>query len=194
MGLLDDLGKKFSDAGQKTLQKTKEISETARINASIAEEEKKLNNTYCQIGKQYVSMYGDNCAEEFSVMVSAVAECEDKIRDYRKQIQDIKGVQRCEKCGAEMERGVAFCSSCGAEMPKLLEPDNMDDYVKCDNCGTTVRKEMRFCTSCGKPMIQNPVPVSTPPLMQGGEEKSCPNCGVKLIGDSIFCSSCGTKL
>lgn len=195
MGFLDDLGKKVSDAGQKTLQKTKEISDIARINSLIAEEEKKINSTYYQIGKLYVSTHSNDCVEEVSGMVSAVIESEQKITDYRRQIQGIKGVQHCEKCGADVERGVAFCSSCGAPMPKVLAADNIDDYVKCDNCGTAVKKEMRFCTSCGKPMPQASSDTSeTSVLQRDKEKKTCPKCGAELADDSVFCSECGTKI
>lgn len=195
MGLLDGIGKKVSDAGQKTLQKTKEMSDTARINGLIAEEEKKLDHTYYQIGKLYVSLYGKNCIEEFSGMVCAVEESEQKIKEYQKQIQNIKGIQRCEKCGAEIAKGVLFCSACGTPVPRVPEADNMEDYMKCENCGALVNKEMRFCTACGTPVVKNSIDVSTEQQEnREAEEKLCPNCGARLAEDSIFCMECGNKL
>lgn len=195
MGLLDGIGKKVSDAGQKTLQKTREISDTARVNALITEEEKKLDHIYYQIGKLYVSLYGNNCIEEFSGMVCAVEESEQKIREYQKQIQNIKGIQRCEKCGAEITKGVLFCSACGTPVPRLPEMNNMDDYMKCEKCGALINKEMRFCTACGAPVVKNLIDVSTEQQEKGEtDEKICPNCGARLAGDSIFCMDCGTKL
>ena len=35
MGFFDDLGKKVTDAGQKTMQKAQEMSEVARINSCL---------------------------------------------------------------------------------------------------------------------------------------------------------------
>lgn len=195
MGLLDGIGKKVSDAGQKTLLKTKEISGTARINGLIAEEERKLDHTYYQIGKLYVSLYGKNCIEEFSGMVSAVEESEQKIREYQKQIQNIKGIQRCEKCGAEITKGVLFCSACGTPVPRVPEADNTDDYIKCGQCGALINKEMRFCTACGTPVVKNLINVSAEQQERSEtDEKICPNCGVKLADNAIFCMECGTKL
>lgn len=201
MGFLDDLGKRVTDAGQKTMQKTKEISDIARINSLITQEENKINNTYYQIGKLYVSIHGNDCEDEFTGMISTVAELEQKVQEYRKQIQDIKGIQHCEKCGAEVPRGVAFCSSCGAPMPKIQAQENLEDYVKCQSCGMMVKKGMRFCTSCGKPMMQPEIPkVASPDGLEGmmpvktQQEKICPSCGVKVTGDSLFCAECGTKL
>lgn len=199
MGFLDNISKKVTDAGQKTLQKTKEMTDTAKIHSLINEEERKLNNLYYQIGKLYVSKFGDNCDSEFVSFVNSVYESENKIKSYNKQIQEIKGIQRCEKCGAEVSRGASFCSSCGAEMPKVVTED--DNYVRCEFCGAAIKKEMRFCTSCGKPMSQPLVKdesakaedVNTT-IVDDLPDNICPHCGAVLTDDSVFCAECGTKL
>lgn len=200
MGFLDDISKRITDAGQKTLKKTKEISDTAKIHLLVDEEEKKLNNFYYQIGKLYVSKFGDDCDSEFVSFVNHVYESEKKIKNYKKQIQDIKGIQRCENCGAEVPQGVPFCSSCGFAMPKVQVTSD-DNYVRCEFCGTAVKKEMRFCTSCGKPMSKPPInkesanveDVNTT-IVDDLPNKICPNCGVVLTDDAAFCAECGTKL
>lgn len=91
MGFFDDLGKKVTDAGQKTMQKAQEMSEVARINSLISQNESKINNVYYQIGKLFVSIYGNDCREEFAGMVATVAELEQQNATYKKQIQDVKG-------------------------------------------------------------------------------------------------------
>lgn len=195
MAFFDNLGKKASEATAKAMQKAQEVSEISRINSLISEEEKKINATYYQIGKLYVSVHGADGEEDFSGMVAAVLEGEQKINDYRKQIQNIKGVQRCEKCGAEVARGVAFCSSCGAPMPKAENP-LPDDVIRCESCGTMVKRGMRFCTSCGKPMVL-PTTQDTPSLSASEEsctKKICPSCGAEAEGDIAFCTECGAKL
>lgn len=198
MAFFDNLSKKVSEAGQKTIQKTKELADTSRLNAMISDEEKTINSTYFHIGKLYVSIHKDNCEEEFQNMIQTIAEAEAKIRDYKKQIQDIKGVQRCEKCGAEVPSGAAFCSSCGATMPKV-QATAPDDTVRCESCGAFVRKGMRFCTACGKP-LETAYSVETTPtakeesLADDVQETMCPSCGAKIAGDTAFCTECGAKL
>lgn len=193
MALFDNIGKKASEAGQNVLQKAKEMSDISRLNAMISGEEKTINNTYYQIGKLYVTIHKDNPEPDFSGMISSIAEAETRVKDYKRQIQDIKGVQRCEKCGAEVSKGAAFCSSCGATMPKV-ESAIPDGYVTCENCGAAVKKDMRFCTSCGKPMeIAAPIDV-VPAIEAEVIERECPNCGAKLKGDVAFCTECGTRL
>lgn len=196
MAFFDKLSKTVTEASQKTIAKTKELADTSRLNSMISEEEKVITNQYFQIGKLYVSIHKDDFEDDFAGMIGAIAEAEAKIRDYKKQIQDIKGVQRCEKCGAEVPNGAAFCSACGATMPKVQAPVSTD-YIKCENCGTEVKKGMRFCTSCGKPMeavkATSDMPVTEQTVIIE-QEKVCPNCGAKVEEGLAFCTECGAKL
>ena len=197
MAFFDNFGMKASEATAKAVQKAQELSEITRINSLISEEERKVDTAYFQIGKLYVATYGSNAEEPFSGMINSVLEGESKITNYKKQIQDIKGVQRCPNCGAEVAKGVAFCSACGAGMPKV-EIALPEDSVRCEGCGAIVKKGMRFCTSCGKPMPQ-PAPkeeVETTSAQEPGQvqERRCPNCGAAVESDVDFCTECGTKL
>lgn len=195
MAFWDNLSQKASETTAKAMQKAKEMSDIARLNSMISEEETKINNTYYQVGKLYVAMHTHDYEEEFAGMVASLAEAEEKIKSYRQQIQDIKGVVRCPQCGAEVQSGVAFCSSCGAPMPKV-QPVNTDDLVRCEGCGAMVKKGVRFCTSCGKPMVQMTAsePTSTPAAESEPQDKVCPNCGAKIEAGVAFCTECGTKL
>lgn len=198
MALFDNFGKRATEAGQSALQKAKELSEISRLNGMISDEEKTINNIYYQLGKLYATIHKDDPEPDFSGMISSVAETEVRIKEYKKQIQDIRGVQRCGNCGAEVPRGAAYCSSCGAVMPKM-ESAVPSDYIKCGNCGAIVKKGMHFCSSCGKPMETTP-PVSTMSTVESSlvetevVERVCPNCGTKLDDDSAFCTECGTRL
>ncbi len=195
MAFWNNLSQKASETTAKAMQKAKEMSDIARLNSMISEEETKINNTYYQVGKLYVTMHPHDHEEEFAGMVASLAEAEEKIKSYRQQIQDIKGVVRCPQCGAEVQSGVAFCSSCGAPMPKV-QPVNTDDLVCCEGCGAMVKKGVRFCTSCGKPMVQMTAsePTSASVTESKSQDKVCPNCGAKNEADVAFCTECGTKL
>lgn len=128
----DDLGRKISQAGQSAVQKTKEMTDIVKLNSSIAEEEKKIRNSYVEIGKLYVSLHGENHEPDFDKLIADIQEAEEKISDYRYQIGNIKGIVKCKKCGADVPANSAYCNSCGAPMPvsetsdapvKEVEPD-----------------------------------------------------------------------
>lgn len=195
MALWNNLGNKVSDAAEKTAQQVKALAETSRLNGLISDEENNIRSNYYQIGKLYVGIHQNDCEGEFEDMIASIAESERKIRQYRMQIQDVKGIVRCEKCGAEIAKGVAFCSSCGAPIPKT-EKLPSDDSVRCENCGAMVKRGARFCTSCGKPMAA-PVIVGASPtetLKEQNSERICPGCGAKMEEDTAFCTECGAKL
>ena len=206
MAFFDEVGKKISQAGQTAVQKTKDITDLARLNGNISEEEKKINNSYTQIGKLYYAMHQNDCEEDFKGFITAIRESENKIVEYRQQIQDIKGIVRCEKCGAESPNTATFCSSCGATLPKQTVTEN-EDAVLCSRCGKMVAKDARFCTSCGNPMsvvapetkqeskaeetITETEPVKEEPAQS--TERKCSNCGAVGSDDALFCTECGTK-
>lgn len=189
MAFFDKIGKTVTEVSQKTIAKTKELADTSRLNTMISEEERIITNQYFQIGKLYVSIHRNDYEEDFSGMINAIAEAEEKIINYKKQVQEIRGIQRCENCGAEVPNGAAFCSSCGAVMPKIQAPVSTD-CIKCENCGAAVKKGMRFCTSCGKPMAPIVKAIPTEEI----QERFCPNCGSKLDPGVVFCTECGMKL
>ena len=115
MAFFDNIGRKVSEAGQKMIQKTGEMSDTSRLNAQINDEEKKINAAYLQIGKLYASLHRDAPEPEFASLVQSVGDSEETIRACREQIQRIKGVRSCPKCGAENASN--FCGTCGEKKP-----------------------------------------------------------------------------
>ncbi len=186
MAFLDDLGKKISQAGQTAVQKTKDITDLARLSGLVSDEEKKINGYYLQVGKLYVAKHSSDYESDFADIIAAIKESESKISDYRQQIQNIKGVVRCPSCGGEVAASAAFCSSCGATV-KAAAPA---DTVNCPSCGAAVKKGTKFCTACGKPM-EAAVPAAEVPQPV---ERKCPSCNASVNEDSVFCTECGTKL
>lgn len=196
MAFFDNVGKKLSQAGQGALQKTKDMADIARLNSLIADEEKRLNNSYYQIGKLYAQLHRADCEDCFSSYITAVNESLKKIDDLKEELQALRAVARCPKCGAEVPSSSMFCNACGAAMPNAAQSANAQpaESVKCSNCGTFVNKNMKFCTSCGTPMAQS-IPVSEPVAEDTvAQTPKCPSCGAELEEDSVFCSECGTRL
>ncbi len=108
-------GKRFHRLDRRRYRK--EFADITKINSAISDEERKIEDTFREIGKLYLSLRGEDPEVDFAVMVSAIHESERKVAEYKQQIKDIKGVVCCEKCGAEVSNNAAFCSACGAPMP-----------------------------------------------------------------------------
>ncbi len=201
MPFFDDLSRKISKASQTAIQKTKDMADIAKTNSVISDEEKNIENLYYQIGKLYVANHPNDYEKSLETMIFSIRESEQKIETYRRQIQDIKGVIRCEKCGAEVPANAAFCNSCGAPIPKpqvTVDPN----MIHCANCGALVAKGMKFCTSCGSPVEASPAdPAEHNPETPSVNEATtipgcivCPACGAQVPEGTVFCTECGAKI
>ena len=148
LALWSNLGKMASEATAKAVEQAKVLTEVTKLNSQIADEEKRINENYLRIGKLYIEIHADDYEEDFSEMLAAITESEKKIQTYKLQIQDVKGVVRCSKCGAEVAKNAAFCGACGEHMPPI---DTVDVATKtnCIKCGSEITEDMRFCACCG---------------------------------------------
>ena len=156
MAFFDNLSRKVSEAGQKTIAKSKELVDTAKFNSMISDEEHTIKDTYCMIGERYFSLHRDDYDDEFSQLISTIKTSEQKIEQYRKQIAEIKGIQKCEKCGAEVPAGAAFCSSCGAPMKATETEAEEGSGICCTSFGAKMSVGTKYCTACGQPLDLQP--------------------------------------
>lgn len=183
MGFFDNVGKSISNVGQSTVKMTKDFAEVSKMNAEIAEQEKKENAAYYQMGKLYFSKHQHDAEDEFVAQINMVIDAENKIKECRHQISVVKGVVVCPGCGAENPIGSSFCVSCGKAIPKDASPLD-ETKMLCPNCGATISKGVRFCTSCGKPVEISSVTLSeaSPKVMQLNENAAQPYAGIPMPG------------
>ena len=174
-------------------EQMRSLAEVSRLDALISEEETKINNIYCQIGKLYASIHRDDSEEEFAGMVAEVLDSESRIEKYHAQILTVKGLVRCPQCGMELPKGAAFCMACGTPIPKVEEPVQ-EDYEDCPSCGALVVKGMTFCTTCGKPMEEQTEAAAEEAPVEMPVKLACANCGAPLEADALFCAECGASV
>lgn len=197
-------------------EQMRSLAEASRLNTLISEEETKINNIYCQIGKLYATVHRDDSEEEFAGLVAETLEAERRIGEYRAQMLDVKGLVRCPQCGMELPKGAAFCMACGTAIPKeeaqtaaaMEEETPVENPVKCAcaNCGAELEADALFCAQCGTSVhaaaasvqVENDTCEMSGEVSAAEEETptryACANCGAVLEDDALFCDQCGASV
>ncbi len=150
MALFEKIGDKISSAGKDVAKKTKEIADITKINLQISNEEDNIKNLYNEIGKLYYEVHKNSPDAKMAVLCASITESINKIDLSKKQIQIIKGIIRCPKCGAENADSSAFCGTCGYK--NSITPEVIEDNTtksKCPNCGEVFDGTGSFCSNCG---------------------------------------------
>ncbi len=150
MALFDSLGKKITSATQNIVRGTKDLTDTARLNSLIADEERQIASLYSQIGKLYCDTMEHTAETALGNLCISVDAANDKIAKYNEQILEIKGTRHCPKCGADIPLNSGFCGVCGAKI-EAPEKEAAPAAAKrfCSNCGAEIAEGLAFCTSCG---------------------------------------------
>lgn len=116
MGIFDSLKGAISGAGSTVAKKSREASETMRINSAIKSEEKKMKDAYYQIGMKYVELYGDKPEEGMAELVEIITAAKAAIEENEKKLELVKGNVTCPNCGAKIPEGSKFCLACGTSI------------------------------------------------------------------------------
>ena len=125
MAFFDELGKKISQTGQGVVQKTKDATETLKLNSMISDEEKRVNELYTEIGKKYFELHSETFETELENMINGIKQSQSRISAFSEQVKKLKGVVRCPNCGGEVAYNSQFCNLCGAAILK----DFLEIYV-----------------------------------------------------------------
>lgn len=166
MPFFDELQSRLLKAGDAAAQKTKEITETSRLRASISQEQQAIQSAYSQIGQIYYSKYGQNPDSDLANLCHRIDEAISRIQSCDEQIKAIKNEVECSNCHTRLPKGTTFCSQCGSRL----------DYDG---------------TAYENPIQNQP---SEPAQASAQPDMFCPNCGNRNPAGRRFCSECGTKL
>ncbi len=139
MAFFEDIGKKLTDVGQNVARQTKNFSDITQLNSSISDSEKRISQLFIQLGKEYY----ENHKDEENEVISEISRLYTQIFECREKIKQIKGVTKCESCGADVPLESAFCNSCGAKVNKHPSAE------LCKFCGEPMKSGDKFCTRCG---------------------------------------------
>lgn len=173
---------KVSYFGQNASNKMKDTAEIVKISGQLTNNTKQIEELYQEIGRQYCAAPPETAAAQVATLVQHVRMLQQQNEVLEQQVQDLKGVVTCPRCGNQYKNGTPFCSSCGYQFPCITTEI-------CRKCGSPLEQGQGFCTICGTPVsAPGPAPAvqSAAPAM-----KRCIHCGKEIRADLKFCKYCG---
>jgi len=206
MAFFNEMGKKIAQGSQEAVQKTKNMAEIVKLNSAISEEEKRIKNAYCQMGRIYFETFREAPHELFVQDIVGINDSIMRIAGYTEQIKQIRGVVQCQKCNAEVSYSAPFCSSCGSQMNTHIAETTSVQGIVCTKCGLVVGSDKTFCTNCGQKVEHSDVvlPMAEPvsDIVSAGQNTEptalksaqCPACGNDIAPGTAFCLNCGQKI
>ena len=120
--ILKKIGDTLTETGKTVSEKTKQVGNVAKLNAKIISSEHSVSDNYTILGKYYYDTYKDNPAEEVAETVNSITASLETIADMKSQILAIKGMVKCQDCGAECPFEDTYCGKCGAKLEKPEPP------------------------------------------------------------------------
>jgi Zn finger protein HypA/HybF involved in hydrogenase expression len=130
MAFFEDLGKKLTCFGQTAAQKTKDLTEIARLAAANADRNRKIDQLYEEIGKAYYNAHKDDAFSESADQILEITALFAEIASAQDEINRIKGIVKCANCGADVESGNAYCNACGAKMEAPVAEESAQETTE----------------------------------------------------------------
>ncbi len=196
---------------KKTPSPEPSAAQIAQLEEQLSREGRKIQEAYARLGKRYASLHREDYAPEYADDMKTLFQSESQVVEYWKQLQDLKGIQLCQRCGRELSRTALSCPLCG-ELTQTGREMEAGKPTLCGFCGNIVPKDMHFCSHCGTPVSPEKSQTACPQcildaqrglkfctscgkaLASPAPSRICPECGNPLSEKALFCNNCGTKL
>ncbi len=203
MALFERIGRKITDAGQEFAQQAKNLTDTSRLNAKIAENKKQMSQVLFEMGQDYYKKHRKETGNEEQEYIDRVNALFQEILQYEEEIKLIKTANVCKVCGARIEEDSSFCMSCGARLDETELEENVltnSDCITFPVCCAAFDADSAFCTTCGAKLTNADVEyeenyeVDYEEPEEAYSARICPVCGTEAEDADVFCLNCGTKL
>lgn len=135
---------------QNAVSKSKEMAEITRLNMEISNQEQRLRELYGQLG-QYLVENADLVPadrQDAQALLQEVAQVKAGIEASKATLLEVRNVNICPGCGAEVSRSSKFCPSCGAQMDRSVM-ERLNQAPVCPSCGAELEPGAAFCGNCG---------------------------------------------
>lgn len=192
MAFFEKVGETISSRSKDVAKKVKNMADVSKINSQIASEEERINSLYKKIGIKYYDINKDTDSDAFIEDLHEITKAKQRIEEFRKEANVIKGIIICTNCGGEVPFNTTFCGSCGAKVEASSGVNKSITAVDrvCPVCGCMVENESVFCGKCGAE-LQTPAPAPESSVVS---DNTCPNCDSVVETDADFCGNCGARI
>lgn len=143
-------GDKLNQITKSAVSKSKEMAEITRLNMENSSSEQKIKELAVQIGTLVVDqqLLMDNA--QVAEWAAQIAKLREAVAKNQETIREIRNINICSNCGAEVSRTSKFCDKCGSPMDRSVLEESMAAAVPtCPNCGERLEPGALFCTNCG---------------------------------------------
>jgi DNA repair exonuclease SbcCD ATPase subunit len=154
----EKLGKRISDMGSAVAQNTKNLADTASLQKANSDNKKKIEQLYAAIGKAYYEAHKNEADAAEAATMAEITALLAQIEENDEKIKQLKGVTKCESCGADVPADAAFCNNCGTKVVRETAAPAPEAGVAaapvaeksvCPTCGQPVAPGNLFCNNCG---------------------------------------------
>lgn len=139
---------KFNKMTQSAISKSKEMAEVTKLNMEISTLMQNLKEVQIQVGAYVLENGLLTEDEKIGEWAQKAASINVNIEANQVKVQDIRNINICSNCGAEVSRSSKFCDKCGNEMVRTALGTVTEGKV-CKVCGAPVEEGSAFCGNCG---------------------------------------------
>ncbi len=140
----------MSRFAQTAVSKSKEMAETTRVNVEISNVQQKIREVQMNLGRHVLENPALMPApdETAADLIRQAQEANEKLTALQQTLLDLRNVNICPNCGAEVSRTSKFCGKCGAPMERKVLEDTPTPV--CPHCGAPIEEGATFCGNCGE--------------------------------------------
>lgn len=116
MALLDNLEKTFGKVANVTVQKSKEVTQLAKLNTKLAGINRELDEMFASLGRAVYQARKDQPDSPYAQLFARIADKQAQAQALQGQLNEIRDVKVCTQCGTANPKESQFCSKCGASL------------------------------------------------------------------------------
>lgn len=121
MDIINRVGEEITNAGMELAKITKEMTENAKLHATITSEEAKIREQFRTIGQMYYEQCKNTeqmevLSEEYKEAFDKISISKWKIGEAKETLAANKGNVLCPECGIRISKYAMYCSKCGEKL------------------------------------------------------------------------------